>query len=554
MSLEKARTGDKPSRYLNGEGRGEESGQQPGTSQRSSGVSVDGMSGSDARVNWETSPRATKGATARTSRPAGEMGQALGGVGVLHSSVDLWESITHRKQREGTCIEATRRREGSSDGWDNQLPTPQKIRELQIKLYRKAKADRKWKAWSLYGEICRRDILEMALEQVIANDGAPGIDGVDARLFKYVPNKREKFLESLEAELRAKQYQASPVRRVYIKKENGKLRPLGIPTVKDRVVQSALVILLMPIGEADFHPHSYAYRPKKNAQQAMDAIKEAALQGRTEVIDADLSGYFDSIPHRPLLRLVAKRVSDGSILRLIKGWLRAPVVEATEDKRRQRVCANRQGTPQGGVISPWLANLYLNGLDHAVNEQCEQKPRLVRYADDFVIACRPGQGVKLMERTQRWLERRGLKLNGEKTRLVNLTKEGINFLGFGMTWRKGKTAKSYPHVEPNAKSQAKLRKKLGQHLNHWTLHEPVPETVQKVNRVVKGWINYFHYANSSAVFTQMQHHTRNRLRRWLWRKHGCRKGLFKHYTNERLANHYGLNPFPLWTKWRRATS
>ncbi len=219
MSLEKARTGDKPSRYLNGEGRREGSGQQPGTPQRSSGDSVDGMSGSDARVNWETSPRASKGATAHASRPAGEMEQALGGVGVLHSSVDLWESITHGEPREGTCIEATRRREGSSDGWTNQLPTPQKIRELQIKLYRKAKADRKWKAWSLYGELCRRDILEMALEQVIANDGAPGIDGVDVRLFKHAPHKREKFLESLEAELRAKQYRPSPVRRVYIRKD-----------------------------------------------------------------------------------------------------------------------------------------------------------------------------------------------------------------------------------------------------------------------------------------------------------------------------------------------
>jgi group II intron reverse transcriptase/maturase len=245
-------------------------------------------------------------------------------------------------------------------------------------------------------------------------------------------------------------------------------------------------------------------------------------------------------------------VSDGSILRLVKGWLRAPVVEATADGRRQRVGANRQGTPQGGVISPWLANLYLNGLDHAVNEQCEQKPRLVRYADDFVIACRPGQGVQLMARTQRWLERRGLKLNQEKTRLVNLTQEGIDFLGFGLTWRQGQTGKSYPHVEPNAKSRAKLRKKLGQILNHWTLHQSVEETVQRVNRVVQGWINYFHYANSSGVFTQMQHHTRNRLRRWLWRKHGCRKGLFKQYTNASLHDHYGLRPFPLWTRWQRA--
>jgi len=189
--------------------------------------------------------------------------------------------------------------------------------------------------------------------------------------------------------------------------------------VRDRVVQTAVVLLLLPIFEADFHENSYAYRPRRRAQQAVDAIKVALLEGRREVVDADLSGYFDTIPHAPLMRLVKGRVSDGTILRLIKGWLRAPIVEEDRQTGVKHTVANRCGTPQGGVISPLLANLYLDGLDKAVNGGRQMKAVMVRYADDFVVLCRKGQGMEMQRRLTSWLERRGLKLNEKKTRVVD---------------------------------------------------------------------------------------------------------------------------------------
>ena len=262
----------------------------------------------------------------------------------------------------------------------------------------------------------------------------------------------------------------------------------GIPTVKDRVVQTAVALVLLPILEADSHRHSYAYRPKRGAHDAMDAIKAGLLSGRVEVIDADLSGYFDSIPHAQLLRVIARRVSDGAILKLIRGWLRAPIVEPQSDDRSgngKSGGANRRGTPQGGVISPLLANAYLNRLDWEVNERCEHKPVMVRYADDFVILARPGQGGELMGRLQRWLTRRGLVLNEQKTRLVDVRQEGIKFLGFALSWRQGRSGRHYPHVEPHPKSLNKLREGIREILNRGTLWRPVEEVVTQLNRRLK---------------------------------------------------------------------
>jgi RNA-directed DNA polymerase len=265
--------------------------------------------------------------------------------------------------------------------------TPEKVRKLQRALYRKAKAEPKYRFWSLYGELSRKDILETALAMVARNDGCAGVDGVEiedvVREGEGEAGKTEAWLRELAQEIKSKQYRPSPVLRVHIPKGDGKTRPLGIPTVKDRVVQAAAVLVLMPIFEADMHEHSYAYRPGRNAHQALAAIRQGIEAGQFEVIDADLSGYFDSIPHRTLMRLVARRVSDGSMLKLIRSWLRAPIEEREEGgggKRRRR--ANRQGTPQGGVISPLLANLYLDRLDKEVNDRKELKARMVRYADE----------------------------------------------------------------------------------------------------------------------------------------------------------------------------
>lgn len=247
------------------------------------------------------------------------------------------------------------------------------VRKLQRTLYRQAKGKPKWKAWSLYGDVCRREVLEAALWQVIANGGAPGVDGIKVEGLAEEGGHRELWLAKLETELRGKTYRPSPVRRVYIPKADGKKRPLGIPTVRDRVVQTAVVLLLLPIFEADFHENSFAYRPKRRAQQAIDAIKIALLSGRRELVDADLSGYFDTIPHAGLMRLVKGRVSDGSILKLIKGWLRSPIVEENPETGVKRTVKNRCGTPQGGVI--WLLRSRSVGLCPAYRQPISHASR-----------------------------------------------------------------------------------------------------------------------------------------------------------------------------------
>jgi len=311
-------------------------------------------------------------------------------------------------------FQSVKRGEGHGDGLSENLwlKTPPKVRKLQLALYRKAKENRRWRFYSLYGEICRADVLSAALDQVIKNDGAAGVDGQDVKTLKRSAQTREKILSDLQGELRGKTYRPSPVRRVWIWKDPArtKRRPLGIPTVKDRVVQTAVALLLMPIWEADFHEHSYAYRPKRKTTQAMEAIGEALFSGRNEIVDADLSSYFDTIPHRAIMKSAAERVSDGSILGLIKAWLRAPIVERDRTTGKTRVLPNTKGTPQGGVISPLLANLYLNPLDHIVNERDPLKPRMIRYADDLVILCRRGQGKGMLEKLGRWTKARGLSM------------------------------------------------------------------------------------------------------------------------------------------------
>jgi RNA-directed DNA polymerase len=427
--------------------------------------------------------------------------------------------------------------------------TPDKVRQLQIALYRKAKAEPKYRFWSLYGEVWRRDVLEAALAAQLRNNGAAGVDGETLAAINATPQTRQQWLDRLQAELKTKTYRASPVRRVMIPKSGGAERPLGIPTVKDRVVQMAVYLVLMPVWEADFHPQSYGFRPKRRAHQAIEAVHQAVRRGYVEIIDADLSKYFDTIPHRGLMKAVAKRVSDGSVLRLIKSWLQAPVVE--EDKGGlKRVLPNRRGTPQGGVISPLLANLYLNPLDQGVNGKSSGQAQMVRYADDFVIACRTGQSAKLLARLKAWLQAKGLTLNEAKTRVVDIHQQGINFLGFNLTWRQSRQGRGYLHVEPGQKSRNALREHLGDLLNHGTLWRSSHEVVGEVNRRLRGWAGYFHYRNSTAVLGILRRYSQNRLRRWLWRKHSCRRGLWSYYTDDRLREQYGLYELPITAAWK----
>ena len=235
-------------------------------------------------------------------------------VGAADSSVDLWDTITHEERDGSACIQTTRRSEGDGDGREKRIGTPEKLRKLQIALYRKAKAEPKWRFYSLYGEICREEVLMEAVRQVVANQGAPGVDGMQTMEIASQPGGTIQWVKELSEELRAKKYRTAAIKRAWIPKGDGKKRPLGIPTVKDRVVQTALMLVLMPIYEVDFHEHSYAYRPKRRAAQAMEAIKQELWKGKTEIVDADLSAYFDNIPHRALMRQLVKRIADGSVL------------------------------------------------------------------------------------------------------------------------------------------------------------------------------------------------------------------------------------------------
>ena len=556
MSLETSNR--EPSRYPNGEGCHAPLSNSQAAAQDLGGVSEGDRTGRADRVSRENSCGASATPPAVQSGNPTEAARAAGVVGVPRSSADPPDSKTGGERRRGTWDNARGHSEGPADGRAavatlfDRITTPPKVQKLQRALYRKAKAEPGYRFYSLYGELLRRDVLETAMSAVAHHDGAAGVDGQECSTYTRNDEAWQAWRDRLLAELRTKTYRPSPVRRVRIPKGDGKTRPLGIPTVKDRVVQTAVALLLLPVWEADSHPQSYAYRPKRNAHQAMDAIKTALLSGRTEVIDADLSGYFDSIPHRELLRLVAQRVSDGRILALVKGWLRAPIVEHDPDTGRPTITGNRRGTPQGGVISPLLANLYLNRLDWQVNERCELRPVLVRYADDFVILSRPGQGPELQARLKGWLEAHGLTLNEQKTRRLDVRAEGFKFLGFGVSWRRGRSGRNYPHVEPHPKSQMKLREKLREKLNHWTLWRPVEEVIPEVNRLLKGWGGYFHYANSTRVFDRLNQYAADRLQRWLWRKGGCTEAQWAANPPEVLRERYGLYRLPTWAAWKRA--
>lgn len=421
-----------------------------------------------------------------------------------------------------------------------EITTPTKVQQLQRTLYRKAKENGRWRAWSLYGDLCRRDVLATALEAVIRNAGAAGGDGITTEQVKTAPSA---FLDELQAQLRNKSYRPSPVLRVWIPKGDGKQRPLGIPTVKDRVVQTALVLLLQPIFEADFDEGSFGYRPGRDAHQAMDAIRQAVWQGRYEIIDADLSDYFGSIPHAALLRLVARRVSDGSVLALVKACLKAPIVE--EKSGRKTIHPNERGAPQGGPLSPLASNVYLNSLDHGVNGHPELDAKLVRYADDFVLLCRPGKGAALYSRLKAYLQRKGLTLNETKTRVLDVRRASFRFLGFEVSWRKSRfTGKPFPHVEPSKKAQQQLRKAVRQELNHWTTWRSCKDAIGAVNRTARGWSHYFHYGHCTRTHVRMQDWLRQRCRKWLWKKYGRTLGYYTFFTNERLQGQYQLFTLP----------
>jgi RNA-directed DNA polymerase len=421
---------------------------------------------------------------------------------------------------------------------------PPTLSLLRQKLSQKAKQEPKFRFYTLYGRIFQWDTLWAAWNLVASNQGAPGIDGVTFSQVADGTGKLLEFLEELQQDLRTKRYQPQPVRRVYIPKANGKLRPLGIPTIRDRVVQMAVLLILEPIFEADFLDCSYGFRPGKSAHQALEAIRRNLHEGFQEVYDADLQGYFDSIPHDKLMACLGMRIADRSVLRLIRLWLEAPVVEQTEDNQT-KVSRPGQGTPQGGVISPLLANVYLHWFDKRFHAAGGPGPthaaRLVRYADDFVVMARrqsPELVGKVESLLEDWL---GLKINRDKTRVVNLGAEGtqLDFLGYTFRYDRDLYGRDrrYLNLCPSAKALERERGVLHAMTSSRYGWKPLPVLIQDLNRHLRGWLNYFHLGYPRRAFRQIGHHVRYRLgqhlRRRSQRAYRVPKGtsLYRHLRN-----------------------
>jgi RNA-directed DNA polymerase len=423
------------------------------------------------------------------------------------------------------------------------LETPEKIRSLQRKLYCKAKAEPAFRFYVLYDKICRADILEHAYKLARANAGAPGVDGVT---FAQIEEAGvEAWLASLREDLVAKTYRPDAVRRVMIPKANGDgERPLGIPTIRERTVQTAAKLVLEPIFEADFEDTAYGYRPCRSAVDAVKDVHRHLVRGYTDVVDADLSRYFDSIPHSDLLKSVARRVVDKEVLRLIKMWLKAPIEERDADgtRRMSGGKGSTRGTPQGGVASPLLANIYMNRfLKHWRQSGAAEafRAHIVSYADDFVILSR-GRAAEALTWTRGVMTKLGLSINEAKTSVRDARKERFDFLGyaFGPHCFK-KNGRWYTGASPSKKSIQRFKTSVGDLLVPANV-KPWDEVGDKLNSMLFGWSNYFAYGTTTIAYRQVDWHVYQRVRDFLARRHKVRGRGTVQFSIERVYGELGL--------------
>jgi RNA-directed DNA polymerase len=429
------------------------------------------------------------------------------------------------------------------------LPTPSEtVEKLQTSLQTKAKAEPAFRFYALWDKVCRKDVLLEAYRRCRANAGASGVDGetfgqIDAR-------GQERWLETLREELISGRYVPKPLLRVWIPKSNGGQRPLGIPCIRDRVVQMAAVLIIGPIFEADLLPQQYGFRSGVDAKMALRRVYWHVTQhGRREVVDADLRDYFTSIPHSPLMRSLSRRIADGCMLHVIKCWLTAPVVEYIDGRPVQTTEARRtkRGTPQGGVVSPLLANCYFRRFLlawHNHGHQDQLDAHVVNYADDFVICCRPGNAEAAMTRMKALMTRLGLEVNATKTRIARLPEEAVDFLGYTVGRFHGKDGRPYFGTRPSRNAVKSLLQRIHERTTRqWYPDDPV-STVARISSLLRGWCGYFDQGPVIETYDLIRAYTERRVRRWLMRRSGRRGVGFRQIPDEYLYQTLGLYVVP----------